>query len=76
MSSDRRTGGRSARAIGDERLLERIERVHAANYHFYGYRRTWLALIAMPDMATASAASWNEGNRAAAVTTRSTTDGL
>jgi putative transposase len=40
----RATGRRSARAVGDERLLERIERVHAANYHCYGYRRTWLAL--------------------------------
>ena len=40
----RATGARSARALGDERLLERIERVHAANYHCYGYRRTWLAL--------------------------------
>jgi putative transposase len=40
----RATGKRSVRAVGDERLLERIERVHAANYHCYGYRRTWLAL--------------------------------
>jgi putative transposase len=40
----RRTGRRSARAVGDERLLERIERVHAANYCCYGYRRPWLAL--------------------------------
>jgi putative transposase len=40
----RRSGQRSARAIADERLLERIEQVHAANYHCYGYRRTWLAL--------------------------------
>jgi transposase InsO family protein len=40
----RATGERSARAVGDERLLERIEAVHAANYHCYGYRRTWLAL--------------------------------
>ena len=40
----RATGERSARAVGDERLLEQIERVHAANYHCYGYRRTWLAL--------------------------------
>jgi hypothetical protein len=38
------TGQRSARAVGDERLLKEIERVHAANYHCYGYRRTWLAL--------------------------------
>ncbi len=40
----RATGQRSARAVGDERLLERIEQVHAANYHCYGYRRTWKAL--------------------------------
>ena len=40
----RATGRRSVRAVGDERLLERIERLHAANYHCYGYRRTWLAL--------------------------------
>jgi putative transposase len=40
----RATGQQSARAVGDERLLEQIEAVHAANYHCYGYRRTWLAL--------------------------------
>jgi putative transposase len=40
----RASGARSARVVGDERLLERIERVHAANYCCYGYRRTWLAL--------------------------------
>ena len=40
----RATGARSARVVGDEKLLERIECVHAANYHCYGYRRTWLAL--------------------------------
>jgi putative transposase len=40
----RRTGARCRRAIEDERLLGQIERVHAANYHCYGYRRTWLAL--------------------------------
>jgi putative transposase len=39
------SGHRSARAIADERLLERIEEVHAANYHAYGYRRTWKALL-------------------------------
>ena len=41
----RATGERSARAIGDERLLERIREVHAANYYAYGYRRTWKALL-------------------------------
>jgi putative transposase len=40
----RATGERSARAVADERLLGQIEAVHAANYHCYGYRRTWLAL--------------------------------
>jgi putative transposase len=40
----RATGRRCARAVGDERLLERIERLHTANYCCYGYRRTWLAL--------------------------------
>jgi putative transposase len=40
----RATGERSARAVADARLLGQIEAVHAANYHCYGYRRTWLAL--------------------------------
>jgi hypothetical protein len=40
----RASGQRSARAVEDERLLERIECVHAANYHCYGYRRSRLAL--------------------------------
>jgi putative transposase len=40
----RKTGRRSARALGDERLLERISQVHAANYYAYGYRRMWKAL--------------------------------
>ena len=40
----RRTGHRSRRVVEDAWLLEQIERVHAANYHCYGYRRTWLAL--------------------------------
>jgi putative transposase len=40
----RRSGQRSARAVEDERLLERIRELHAANYHAYGYRRTWKAL--------------------------------
>ena len=40
----RATGQRSERAVGDERLLEAIERTHAANYYCYGYRRTWKAL--------------------------------
>jgi putative transposase len=41
----RATGERSARAVEDERLLVRIEQVHAANYSAYGYRRTWKALL-------------------------------
>ncbi len=40
----RATGKRSARRVEDERLLGRIREVHAANYHAYGYRRTWKAL--------------------------------
>ena len=35
----RATGQRSARAIEDERLLERIRELHAANYYAYGSRR-------------------------------------
>jgi putative transposase len=41
---ERAKGNRSARAIEDERLLERIEEIHKANYCAYGYRRTWIAL--------------------------------
>ena len=40
----RRSGRRSARAVEDERLLERIQELHAANYYAYGYRRMWKAL--------------------------------
>src|SRR5215212_1637076 len=32
----RATGARSTRAVEDERLLERIREVHAANYYAYG----------------------------------------
>lgn len=39
-------------------------------------RRTWLSLMAMLDITTPSVASRNEGNRAVAVTMRSTTDEL
>jgi putative transposase len=39
---ERRSGRRSDRAVEDERLLERIRELHAANY--YGYRRMWKAL--------------------------------
>ncbi len=41
---ERAKGERSARSIEDERLLERIEEIHEANYCAYGYRRTWIAL--------------------------------
>jgi len=40
----RASGQRSARRVDDERLLERICEVHAANYYAYGYRRTWKAM--------------------------------
>lgn len=40
----RATGERSARRIEDDQLLARIERLQAANYYAYGYRRTWKAL--------------------------------
>ena len=40
----RATGQRSERVIEDERLLARIEELHAANYYAYGYRRMWKAL--------------------------------
>jgi transposase InsO family protein len=32
------------RAVDDERLLARIQELHAANYYAYGYRRMWKAL--------------------------------
>ncbi len=41
---ERGTGGRSARALEDERLLARIREVHERNYCAYGYRRMWIAL--------------------------------
>ena len=41
----RRTGERSARAVEDERLTERIGELHGANYFAYGYRRMWKALL-------------------------------
>ena len=40
----RRSGERSARAVEDDRLLERIREVHKANYEAYGYRRMWKAM--------------------------------
>jgi putative transposase len=40
----RRSSARSRRVVEDERLLGQIERVHAANYHCYGYRRSWVEL--------------------------------
>lgn len=41
----RASGQRSARAIEDERLLEKIREAHKRNYEAYGYRRTWKALL-------------------------------
>ena len=41
----RRSGVRSERVVEDERLLERIERVHKANYEAYGQRRVWKQLL-------------------------------
>jgi putative transposase len=41
----RATGERSERAVDDERLLDRIGEMHAANYYAYGYRRMWKALL-------------------------------
>jgi putative transposase len=40
----RAAGRRSARVIRDERLVDQIREVHAANYYAYGYRKMWLAL--------------------------------
>jgi transposase InsO family protein len=40
----RATGARSARAVEDEWLVEKILAIHAANYYAYGSRRMWKAL--------------------------------
>ncbi len=40
----RATGQRSDRVVEDERLLDLIKTVHAANYFAYGYRKMWKAL--------------------------------
>jgi putative transposase len=40
----RATGERSDRQVEDERLLQRVRELHAANYYAYGYRRMWKAL--------------------------------
>jgi putative transposase len=42
---ERRSGARSPRAVADERLLDRIGELHAANYHAYGYRKMWKVLV-------------------------------
>ena len=42
---ERARGERCARAVEDERLLARIQALHAANYYAYGYRRMWKALL-------------------------------
>jgi putative transposase len=49
----RASGERSERAVEDERLCRRIREVHEANYHAYGYRRTWKALRRAGEQATA-----------------------
>jgi putative transposase len=41
---ERAGGRRSERAVEDERLLGRIQELHASNYHAYGYRRMWKTL--------------------------------
>jgi putative transposase len=41
---ERRGGRRSARRVEDERLLAKIEAVHAGAYHAYGSRRVWKEL--------------------------------
>ena len=41
---ERAKGARSARSLEDERLLDRIEEIHKADYCAYGHRRTWIAL--------------------------------
>jgi putative transposase len=41
----RASGARSERQQEDERLLERIRELHAANYYAYGSRRMWKALL-------------------------------
>jgi putative transposase len=40
----RRHGRRSQRQLEDERLMERIRELHAANYYAYGSRRMWKTL--------------------------------
>jgi putative transposase len=41
----RASGHRSCRQLEDERLVERIRELHAANYYAYGSRRMWKALL-------------------------------
>jgi len=41
---ERASGRRSARALEDQRLLERIRELHGSNYYAYGYRRMWKTL--------------------------------
>jgi putative transposase len=41
----RATGKRSTRRVEDERLLELIREIHAANYYCYGSWRMWRALL-------------------------------
>ena len=41
---ERASGRRSRRAMQDERLLQTIRALHAANFEAYGYRKMHLAL--------------------------------
>jgi transposase InsO family protein len=41
----RRSGERFARAVEDDRLVERVRELHKANYEAYGYRRMWKTLL-------------------------------
>jgi putative transposase len=40
----RATGERSARLVGDERLLATIRQTHTDNFEAYGYRKMWKTL--------------------------------
>ena len=42
---ERASGRRSTRRVEDDRLLERIREIHAANYYCYGSWRMWKALL-------------------------------
>ena len=52
---ERASGPRSARAVEEERLLERIRELHAANYYAYGYRRCGRRCCVPPSRCRAAA---------------------